>query len=453
MKKTRTEKDALGSVEVPANSYGGSFTTRALANFQISTWQAPESFKLALALIKMAAAEVNAELGHLPKKHAKAIVQAAEEFMEGRFDEDFDLDVYQAGAGTPYNMSINEILANRANEILGGKKGDYKPIHPNDHVNMAQSSNDVIPTAVRLATLLDLPELMQANERLIKSFEKKSKQFSKVLKTGRTHLQDAVPITLGQEFEAYASSLTHALGRLELAAIELGALGIGATATGSGINTHPSFSEKMRKNLSKRFGLSFVGMNPFENNHSMAVFLSVSSALRGLSTELLRICNDLRLMASTPFSEVQLPEVEPGSSIMPGKVNPSVLECMSMICIQVMGLDHAIALSAQQGQLELNWHTPLIMMDIMHQIEILTNGMTMLDEHCVSGLGAHKAHMQEVLENSCAMATALAPQLGYHAVAELVTEARAKSVPFVKLLSKEQREKLDLEGMTRPNRK
>lgn len=451
MKKTRTEIDALGPVEVPVDSYGGSFAVRARQNFKISSLSAPASFQAGLALIKMAAAEVNAELGHLPKKHAAAIVKAAEEFMDGRFEDAFDVDVYQAGAGTPYNMILNEILANRANELLGGKKGEYKPVHPNNHVNMAQSSNDVIPTAIRLAALMDLAPVLQEGEAVVKVLRKKARSFEKIVKVGRTHLQDAVPVTLGQEFEAYADSIARALERVEVAGMELADVGIGATAVGTGINTHPDFSRKMCDHLSKKMGLRLRRMNPFENNHSMAVFLALSGGLRGLSTELIRICNDLRLMAG-PLQEISLPEVEPGSSIMPGKVNPSVLECMSMICTQVLGMDHVIAVSAQKGELELNWYTPLIMLDLLHSLEILANGLHMLRTECIEGIGANKEHIKKVLGSSVAMATALAPAMGYHEVAELVKEAKLKKVPFVQLVPARYRHLVEVNRLTRPNR-
>jgi len=452
MKKTRLEIDALGSVEVPAESYGGSFSVRARENFQISSLRAPASFRVALAFVKISAAEVNADLGHLPKSSAAAIVQAGQEFIEGLFDADFDLDVYQAGAGTPYNMTLNEILANRANELLGGKKGVYSPVHPNNHVNMAQSSNDVIPTAIRLAALMDLSPVFQYGEAVVETLLKKANEFEDVLKVGRTHLQDAVPVTLGQEFQAYADSLDNALERLEGAAMEMADVGIGATAVGTGINTHAQFAQKMRDSLGEKMGLPLRGMNPFENNHSMASFLALSGALRGLATELLRVCNDLRLMAG-PLAEISLPELEPGSSIMPGKVNPSALECVSMICVQVLGMDHAIALSAQQGQLELNWYTPLIMIDLLHSLEILGTGMELLDEDCLKGIKANAVQMETVLENSSAMATALAPVLGYHETAELVKEAKAKKVPFVSLVPKAFQKELKLENLVKPNRK
>ena len=437
--KTRREKDALGTVEVPTESYGGSFYVRAKKNFQISNVQATPSFGTAFGLVKIAAAKVNGELGLLEKKKSVVIQKAGEEFLERKFPEFYELDMYQAGAGTPLNMTLNEVLANRANELLGGKKGEYKWVHPNDHVNLGQSSNDVTPTALRLAVLMDLENLWKIEKQLGESFLKKSREFSKVLKTGRTHLQDAVPVTLGQEFGAYASALNNARNRILVAKAELKQLGIGGTAIGSGINCHPQFAKKMVKELGKLSGLNGlkVAENKFETTHSMAAFLTTSSVLRSLAVELIRICNDLRLMASGPvagFNEIALPEVEPGSSIMPGKVNPSVLESMLMICTQVIALDTGICLAAQKGELELNWYTPLIAIDLLHQIEILTSGMEMLRKDCIEGLKAHEKEMRAVLESSCAMATALAPKLGYRKVAEMVNQAKKAGKPFSTLL-------------------
>jgi fumarate hydratase class II len=451
----RNEHDAIGPVDVPAESYAGSFYTRAKNHFQNSSLRAYPSFSTALVWIKQSGAEVNTQLGFLDAKLAAAIEQAGAEFIEGRFMEDYDLDVYQAGAGTPFNMSLNEILANRANEILGGKKGEYNPIHPNNHVNMGQSSNDTIPTALRLAALVDLHRLFRTGTDLLGALEEKADLFKDLVKVGRTHLQDAVPVTLGQEFKAYASSLQHALARLDAAQHELMELGIGGTATGSGINTHTDFSAKMCQALSKRSGLELSpARNRFETTHSLAPFLAVSSACRALATELLRISNDLRLMASGPYAglnELVLPEVEPGSSIMPGKVNPSVPEALSMICIQVCGLDHAIALCAQQGQLELNWHTPLVMWDLLHQIEILTKGMKMFNHSCIAGLQANTAQLQKVLEDGPVLATVLVPHMGYHAVAELVTRSKKEGIPFSQLVPKEFQDLLNPRKMTEPN--
>lgn len=451
---TRKEHDALGEIEVAADSYGGSFYARASKNFNISGLKSPQSYRSALAWIKMSAAKVNSEVGHLDKELAVSIEKAGQEFVDGTFE--YDLDVYQAGAGTPFNMHLNEILANRANELMGGEKGKYSPVHPNNHVNMAQSSNDVTPTAIRIAALKDLQLLMKNGTDLINALEKKSGDFAGIVKVGRTHLQDAVPVTLGQEFGAYSSAVRHALARLDAAKTELMELGIGGTATGSGINTHPDFSEKMCNELSNFSGLELSPTNDrFETTHSMAAFLSVSSSLRALAIELLRISNDLRLLSSGPragFGELTLPEVEPGSSIMPGKVNPSVPECMAMICVQVQGLDHSIALAAQSGELELNWYTPLIMWNLLHQIEILSNGMQMLNEHCIKDIVANEESIKKQLVNSTALATVLAPHMGYHEVAELVQESLEKGIPFADVVPEEYKKYLDAESMTRPNR-
>ena len=404
----------------------------------------------------MAAAKVNTDLGHLELKLSEAILQAGEEYLSGKFDEFSDLDIYQAGAGTPFNMNINEILANRANEILGGHLGTYEFVHPNNHVNMAQSSNDTNPTAIRIAAIMDLQGLMHVGTDLINGLEMKASEFSEFVKVGRTHLQDAVPITLGQEFAAYASAIRHSLARLDSARMELTQLGIGGTATGTGINTHPDFSEKMCLELSRLSGQDFTpAENLIETTHSMAAFQAVSAALTSLATELLRIGNDLRLLSSGPFAgigEIRLPEVQPGSSIMPGKVNPSIIECMSQISIQVMGLNHAISLAAQQGQLELNWYTPLIMWDLLHMIEILTNGMRMFDEKCIRGIEAQTKRMKELVEKSTILATALAPSIGYQHVAERVHEAIERDVPFVSLISEDYAHLLDAKAMTQPNR-
>jgi len=453
---TREEKDSLGSVQVPQDAYYGSFTTRASGNFQNSSLKAAPSFKKAFAWIKMAAATVNVELGHLDASIAEAIHQAGNEFIDGKFDEFYQLDIYQAGAGTPFNMNLNEIMANRANEIMGGGLGTYEFVHPNNHVNMAQSSNDTTPTAIRIAALVDLQALMKAGTDLIGAFEMKASEFKDHIKVGRTHLQDAVPVSLGQEFAAYASAIRHALARLDAARSELNHLGIGGTATGTGINTHPDFSEKICAELSKLSGQDFTpAENKIETTHSMSAFQAVSAALSSLSTELLRIGNDLRLMSSGPFAgfaEIRLPEVQPGSSIMPGKVNPSIVECMSQICVQVMGLNHAIALSAQQGQLELNWYTPLIMWDLLHMIEILTNGMNMFNEKCIQGIVARAEQMESMLNLSTAMATALAPIVGYKKVAEWVNQSVEQGVPFGDIVPDEYKNQLNPADMTQPNR-
>lgn len=425
--------------------YCGDFYSLAKSNFQISDLRAYPSFSRALCQIKMAAALVNRDLNFLEEKKSSAIYKAGEEFLRGDFDAYFDLDVYQAGAGTPFNMNMNEILAARAG------------VHPNDDVNMSQSSNDVIPTAIRLAAMHDLMELFENGEDLRKMLLKKSKEFADYLKVGRTHLQDAVPVTLGQEFGAYASALGNCLKRIRYAGDELRILGIGGTATGSGINTSDKFAKMMCEQLEILCGEKGLksAENKFETTHSMAAFLALSSALRGLAVELLRISNDLRMMASGPvagLNEIILPEVEPGSSIMPGKVNPSIPECLSMICIQVIGLDQSISLAAQQGQFELNWHTPLIMFDLLHQIEILKNGMAMFGEKCVSGIAADKKALEEKLNASTALATVLAPHIGYKEVAKLVKESLKKGIPFAKVVPAKYKKFLDPKSMIKPNR-
>lgn len=450
----RIESDSLGPVEVPNEAYYGSFTARASGNFQNSSLRAMPSFKQAFAWIKMAAAHVNLNLGDLDPKVAEAIQQAGQEFIEGKFDADYTLDVYQAGAGTPYNMNLNEVLANRANEILGGGKGTYQFVHPNNHVNMAQSSNDATPTAIRIAALTDLQGLMKAGSDLVGALEAKATEFSDQLKVARTHLQDAVPITLGQEFAAYASALRNALARLDAARSELTQLGIGGTATGTGINTHKDFAPLMCERLSTLSGQRLTpAENKIETTHSMACFQAVSAALASVATELLRIGNDLRLMSSGPVAglvEIKLPEVQPGSSIMPGKVNPSIIESMSQIAVQVMGLNHAIALAAQQGQFELNWYTPLIMWDLLHMIEILTNGMNMFNTMCIQGIVSFPEKMRAMLASSTATATILAPVVGYKQVAEWVTESIKSGIPFEDLVPDEYRSYLNPVIMTQP---
>ena len=434
MSSTRKEIDAIGPVDVPRNAYYGSFTTRALANFQISGIAAPTAFQRAFGMVKLAACRVNRKLGGLTAKEAKAMDQAAREFIEGRFDDEFQIDVYQAGAGTPYNMNTNEIIANRANEILGGKKGKYEFIHPNNHVNMAQSSNDTNPTATRIAILMAFKPLKKEMVKLAKSFERLGKKHSKLLKVGRTHLEDAVPVTLGQEFDAYAAALRTALVTIEESEKALRVLGIGGTAMGTGINTDPKFAKMMCAELSKLSAFKLTpAKNKIETTHSHSALLKASSALRALAIEVNRIANDLRLLNMGPkagLAEIVLPEVEPGSSIMPGKVNPSTAECMNMICFQVIGCDEAVSLGAQGGQLELNWFTPLIMWNVMHSSKIMSNGLKMFREHCVDGIKVNRAHIKETFENSLVTATALAPYLGYHVMAECVNEALAQNRPL-----------------------
>jgi len=428
--KFRKEKDVIGWVDVPFDAYYGSFTVRALKNFQVSGIKAPPSFIVALGIIKKAAALTNKELGELEPKTANAIIKAADEFIGGTYDHQFTLDVFQAGAGTPFNMNANEIIANRANELLGGKKGEYKPVTPNNHVNWGQSSNDVIPTAIRLTALYELNLLLPAIEKLGKTFIKKGKEFNKIIKIGRTHLQDAVPIRLGQEFEAYSSAILRDLRYVKESFDHLKELGIGATALGTGITTHPKYRPLMVKNLSKLTGFTFTSTKyPMELTHSMNSFAVASNSLKILANDLVRIANDLKLLVSGPLggiAEIIIPEVEPGSSIMPGKINPSVPECVNMIGFQVVGNDTAINYGVQASQLELNVMTPMIMHNLIWSMKLLTNGCDMFRLFCVDGIKADKKRCQKLLDESLCLATGLSPYLGYKVTAELVKEALHK---------------------------
>ncbi len=429
--KFRKEKDVIGWVNVPFDAYYGSFTARAHENFQISGITAPPGFRIALGMIKKAAAMTNKELGELEPKAADAVIKAAQEFIDGKFNREFTLDVFQAGAGTPFNMNANEIIANRANELLGGKKGEYKPVTPNNHVNWGQSSNDVIPTAIRLGALFRVnDELLPSVEKLGKALMKKAKEFNGIIKIGRTHLQDAVPIRLGQEFEAYGSAILRSHRLIKTSFEHLKELGIGATALGTGITTHPKYRPLMIKNLSKLAGIKLTATKyPMELTHGMNAFAVASNSLKILANDLVRIANDLKLLVSGPMgaiAEIMIPEVEPGSSIMPGKINPSIPECVNMIGFQVVGNDTAINYGVQASQLELNVMTPMIMHDLMWSMELLDRGCRMFRTFCVEGIKADKKRCKDLLEQSLCLATGLSPYLGYKVTAELVKDALHK---------------------------
>ncbi len=425
--QTRKEKDSLGEIEVPKDSYFGAFTTRAQKNFQISGLTAPESFRKALGTVKLAAAISNSSLKLLNKSQSEAIRKAAQEFIDGKFDHDFTLDIFQAGAGTSYNMNCNEIIANRANELLKGKKGEYKFINPNNHVNLGQSTNDIIPTATRLAILFQLPELAVNLENLEKEFAKKSKEYAKIAKVGRTHLQDAVPITFGQVFDSYREALQKSREFIMEQANKLKILGIGGTAVGTGINTAPGYQKLMIKNLSDLTKISFsAAKNLTEIANNMNTFLNFSASLRSLAVNLLNISSDIKLMNMGPkagLAEISIPEVQEGSSIMPGKVNPSIPECLEMICIDVLGNDHTVSLSAQKSHFELNVMCPIIMQKILFSMQILTNGLATFNNFCIKGLKVNKETVAKELDESLAFATALAPYLGYRLTAEIVKTA------------------------------
>lgn len=428
--QTRKEQDSLGTVQVPENAYFGAFTVRAKENFQISGITSPEIFQKALGIVKLAAASTNIELGLINKKEGMALKQACTEFAEGKFTSEFDLDVFQAGAGTSYNMNANEIIANRANELIGEGKGKYTFIHPNNHVNMAQSTNDVIPTATRISILLSLPALLSEIEKLEQELNKKTKQYSNLVKVGRTHLQDAVPITFGQEFDAYKEALTKSKKFIIQQSKELKILGIGGTALGTGINTDPQYRPLIIKKLSEIIKIKFKSANNLtESANNMNSFMNFSAALRSLATNLLNLSEDLKLMNMGPkagLGEIDLPAVQPGSSIMPGKINPSIPECIDMVSMQVAGNDKVIELAAQKSHFELNVYCPIIMHNILQSMTILTNGTKTIREKAIKNLRINEKKVQEDFDNSLVLATTLAPYIGYPKTAEIVKESLKK---------------------------
>ncbi|MBK7835445.1 MAG: aspartate ammonia-lyase [Gemmatimonadetes bacterium] len=423
MSETRTERDPLGAMDVPAEALYGVQTARAVQNFPISGLRPLEPFVVAHVWIKKAAALTHKETGRLDARLADAIVAAADEVLAGRHREHFVVDPYQAGAGTSHNMNVNEVLANRANELLGGRRGEYTPVHPNDHVNMAQSTNDTIPTNIRLAALARLAPLAAAFEGLRDALAAKGIEFDDVVKAGRTHLQDAMPIRLGQEFTAYAGSIDRALRRIRETSDYLRDIGIGGSAVGTGVTVEPSYPARMVVHLSDMTGLVLrVGADRIQLMQSMGDVAAFSGSLRVLALELSKIVSDLRLLVMGPrtgIDEIVLPAVQPGSSIMPGKINPSIPEMVNQVCFQVMGCDATIGIAAEHGQLELNVMMPVIAHNLLFSMQLLTNAATVLTEKCVKGIAAHREMCAYWVERSAALATALAPRIGYAAAAEL----------------------------------
>lgn len=423
MSETRTERDPLGAMDVPAEALYGVQTARAVQNFPISGLRPLEPFVVAHVWIKKAAALTHKETGRLDARLADAIVAAADEVLAGRHREHFVVDPYQAGAGTSHNMNVNEVLANRANELLGGRRGEYTPVHPNDHVNMAQSTNDTIPTNIRLAALARLAPLAAAFEGLRDALAAKGIEFDDVVKAGRTHLQDAMPIRLGQEFTAYAGSIDRALRRIRETSDYLRDLGIGGSAVGTGVTVEPSYPARMVVHLSEMTGLVLrVGADRIQLMQSMGDVAAFSGSLRVLALELSKIVSDLRLLVMGPrtgIDEIVLPAVQPGSSIMPGKINPSIPEMVNQVCFQVMGCDATVGIAAEHGQLELNVMMPVIAHNLLFSMQLLTNAATVLTEKCVKGIAAHREMCAYWVERSAALATALAPRIGYAAAAEL----------------------------------
>ncbi|OGW42803.1 MAG: aspartate ammonia-lyase [Nitrospirae bacterium RBG_16_43_11] len=459
----RIERDTLGEQKVPVNAYYGIQTVRAVENFPISGTKQYTEFIHATALIKKAAALTNMDVGKLDRRRGNAITKSAGEIIEGKLHDQFVVDVFQAGAGTSHNMNANEVIANRAIEMLGGKKGDYSIIHPNDHVNMSQSTNDVFPTAMRISAVFATDKLLEVLKGLSNALKSKGKAFDKVIKSGRTHLQDAVPIRLGQEFTAYAVIVDRVMKEIYMSRERLLILGIGGSAIGTGVNTHPLYQKKIIMHLRKLTGIKVAGSkNLIASMQSMGDFVCLSGNLRLLAVELIKIANDLRLLSSGPrtgLAEIRLPAVQPGSSIMPGKVNPVMAEVLNMVGFQVIGNDTTITLAAQAGQLELNVMMPVINYNLQQSIHLLTNVINVFTERCVKGIEANEDRCRELAERSPGLATILNQVIGYEAAARIAKEALAsgKSVREIVVekggLSKEESSRiLDPHKMTRPGK-
>ena len=458
----RKEKDSLGEFQVPATALYGAQTMRAVENFKISGQTLSRQMIAALGMIKHAAAQVNEDLGNIDSKLAKTIRSAAEEVIVGKLDSEFPVDVFQTGSGTSSNMNANEVIANRAIQLLGGEIGSKTPVHPNDHVNFGQSSNDVFPTAIHVAgRLLVAEKLLPALKKLQRGFEDKAKEFDDIVKIGRTHLQDATPIRLGQEFKGFAGQIVLAIGQLEKASEAFCSLAQGGTAVGTGINTHPEFGKRVAAAIAKRTNQPFKETN----NHFMAqstqdVAVQVSGVMKGLAAAMIKIANDIRLMGSGPrlgLGELEIPAVQPGSSIMPGKVNPVIAESMIMLSAQVIANDAAITLGGLYGNFELNVMLPLIARNLHEQIILLANGCEMFCDKLLSGLKANREAIASKNEYSLSLATALAPHIGYDAAADIAKESyrTGRSVREIarerKLMDEKKLESvLDLHRQTEP---
>jgi fumarate hydratase class II len=427
-KEYRIEKDSMGPVNVPKEAYYGAQTQRAVDNFPISGWRFQRELIYALGLVKYGAAKVNSGLGLLEGRMARAIQKASDEVMEGKWDAEFVVDIFQTGSGTSTHMNANELIANRANEILGGRKGIYQPIHPNDHVNLGQSSNDVFPSCIHIASMLLLTErLLPALEALQKALKQKEKEFHPVLKIGRTHLQDATPIRLGQEFGGYARQVASGVRRIRNAIESLAELPLGGTAVGTGINTHPLFPKKVISIIRKKTGYPFrEAIDHFEAQGAKDALVEMSGALRTTAVSLMKIANDIRWLGAGPrcgIGEIRLPETQPGSSMMPGKVNPVIPESLIQVCAQVIGNDAAVALGGLSGNFELNVMMPLIAHNLLQSLRLLANGVDNFSRRCIEGLEADRQRCEEMIEKSLALATALTPKIGYDEAARVAKKA------------------------------
>jgi aspartate ammonia-lyase len=461
--KLRSEKDSLGVKRIPADVYYGIQTARAVENYPISGMRAHPTLIRAIGMVKQAAAEANRALGLVDEKRAKAIAEAAKEVVAGKWNDQFVVDVFQAGAGVSFHMNANEVIANRAIRLLRGKLGDYKIVHPNDHVNYGQSTNDVFPTSMRLATLLELEKLYPVLDSLAAAFAAKGKEFHHIMKSGRTHMQDAVPMRLGQEFAAYSVAVSKAAESIRRAGDSLRELGLGGSAVGTGINTHPDYRVKAIASLARISGQKVVPAGDMRwAMQSNACMAEVSGTLRNLALEIIRISTDLRLLASGPntgFYEIVLPALQPGSSIMPGKINPVMPELAAMVCFQVIGNDTAVAFAVQAGQLELNVMMPTMTYSVLQSITIMTNMLRVFSTRCVAGITANEKRANFYAQSTVSLATALNPYIGYAKAAEIAKEAVATGRSIIdiarekNLLSEEEiAEILDPVRMTEPQR-
>jgi fumarate hydratase class II len=440
--KYREEKDSLGPLAVPEDAYFGASTQRAVDNFPISDLRFSLSFIYSIALIKQCAAEVNHELGLLDEKLSESIVLSAQEIMQGKFDGQFVVDVFQTGSGTSTNMNMNEVIASRANEIITGKKGGKFPVHPNDHVNLCQSSNDVIPSAIHISALsLIKNHLVPALVQLEKSLSEKASEFKDVKKMGRTHLQDAVPIFLGQAFSGYARQMALSINRIKAVEDRLSELALGGTAVGTGLNAHPEFANKVIPLISKYSKLNFKeAENHFEAQGAQDAAVETSGALKTIAAGLVKICNDIRWLASGPrcgLGEITIPSLQPGSSIMPGKINPVIPEAVIQVCAQVMGNDTTIAISGQGGNFELIVMLPVIAYNLLQSIEILSSGIRLLSDKCVNGIRANRQTCAANVEKSLAMATYLVPHIGYDKAAAIAKKAHETGKTIAEIIKEE----------------
>ncbi len=438
MAPPRVERDSLGPREVPDSAYWGIQSLRARENFPVSGLRASPHLVRAYALLKLACVRANVEKGGLDAERGRALAQAAEEMASGRFDSEFVVDVFQAGAGTSFHMNVNEVLTNRALEIQGKSRGDYREMSPNDHVNRGQSTNDTYPSAAQVASIFGLRDVSKSVAALTASLRKKGEDFAEIPKAGRTHLKDAMPVTLGEEFHAYASALEHVVGALPTVEQALAEIPLGGSAVGSGVNSVPGFRARAVEEYARLTGLPLtVGRDPFETMQSRWPLGLASGWLRTLALELIRIANDLRLLSSGPatgFDEIRLPEIQPGSSIMPAKVNPSAAECLNMVAFHVVGSDTATALAVSAGQLEINVMMPLAAYEVLFSASILANYLPVFARTCVDGITANRARVEKFLIESAALGTVLTPRLGYLKVAELLHEAERAGRPVKELL-------------------